>query len=86
MNAFSLNSILYFAIGVLAYNFAQLLKRWVSPSSYRTATVATLRRKVHRLAGKWVRPARGGRLPIKAALEKWHWWPSARAWCATLGA
>src|SRR5439155_530039 len=50
---------MYFAIGVLAYNLAQLLKRRVLPESYRTATVATLRWKVYRLAGKLGPPARG---------------------------
>jgi hypothetical protein len=51
---------LYFAIGVLAYNLAQLLKRRVLPEAYRTATVATLRWKVYRLAAKLVRHAGGG--------------------------
>jgi len=74
----------YFAIGVLAYNLAQLLKRQVLPAAYRTATVATLRWKVYRLAGKLVRHARGGRLQIKADLEKWHLLQAARLCCATL--
>ena len=59
----------YFAIGVLAYNLAQLLKRQVLPAAYRTATVATLRWKVYRLAGKLVHHARGWILQIKADLE-----------------
>jgi hypothetical protein len=75
---------LYFAIGVLAYNLAQLLKRQVLPASYRRATVATLRWKVYRLAGKLVRHARGWRLQIKADLEKWRFLQSARVCCATL--
>jgi hypothetical protein len=75
---------LYFAIGVLAYNLAQLLKRQVLPASYRTATVATLRWKLYRLAGKLVRHARGWRLQIKADLEKWRLLQSARVGCATL--
>jgi hypothetical protein len=62
----------YFAMGVLAYNLAQLLKRQVLPASYRTATVATLRWKLYRLAGKLVRHARGWRLQMKADLEKWR--------------
>ena len=33
---------MYFAIGVLAYNLAQVLRRRVLPAAYRTATVATL--------------------------------------------
>jgi hypothetical protein len=37
---------MYFAIGVLAYNLAQLLKRHVLPSSDRVVRVATLRWKV----------------------------------------
>src|SRR2546426_12408903 len=57
---------MYFAIGVLAYNLAQLLKRRVLPESYRTATVATLRWKVYRLAGELGRHARGRVLPIRA--------------------
>ena len=75
---------LYFAIGVLAYNLAQLLKRQVLPASYRTATVTTLRWKLYRLAGKLVRHARGWRLQIKADLEKWRLLQSARVCCATL--
>ena len=75
---------LYFAIGVLAYNLAQLLKRWVLPDSYGTATVATLRWKLYRLAGKLVRHARGWMLQIKADLEKWLLVQSARICCATL--
>ncbi len=75
---------LYFAIGVLAYNLAQLLKRRVLPASYRTATVATLRWKLYRLAGKLVRHARGWMLQIKADAEKWLALQSARLCCATL--
>ena len=75
---------MYFAIGVLAYNLAQLLKRRVLPAGYRTATVATLRWKVYRLAGKLVRHARGWMLQIKADLEKWRLLQSARVCCATL--
>jgi hypothetical protein len=61
---------LYFAIGVLAYNLAQLLKGQVLPESYRTATVATLRWKVYRLAGKLVRHARAWILQVKVEAEK----------------
>lgn len=80
---FAANAV-YFAIGVLAYNLAQLLKRQVLPAAYRTATVATLRWKMYRLAGKLVRHARGWRLQIKADLEKWGLLQSARLCCATL--
>jgi hypothetical protein len=73
---------LYFAIGVLAYNLAQLLKRRVLPAAYRTATLATLRWKVYRLAGKLVRHARGLILQIKADTEKWLLLQSARLQCA----
>ena len=61
---------LFFAIGVLAYNLAQLLKRRLLPESYRTVTLATLRWKVYRLAGKLVRHARGLILQIKADTGK----------------
>src|SRR5579884_2475084 len=36
---------MYFAIGVLAYNLAQRLKRQVLPESYRTAAAATRRQR-----------------------------------------
>jgi hypothetical protein len=75
---------LYFALGVLAYNLAQLLKRRVLPAAYRTATLATLRWKVYRLAGKLVRQARGLILQIKADTEKWLLLQSARLQCAGL--
>jgi len=75
---------LYFAIGVLAYNLARLLKRQVLPASYRPATLATLRWKVYRLAGKLVRQARGLILQVKADLEKWQRLQAARLPCALL--
>jgi hypothetical protein len=74
----------YFAMGVLAYNLGQLLKRRVLPPSYGTVTVARLRWKVYRLAGKRVRHARGWMLQAKADLEKWLLLQSARVCCATL--
>jgi hypothetical protein len=69
---------------VLAHNLAQVLKRRVLPQAYRTVTVATLRRKLYRLAGKLVRHARGWVLRIKADLEKWLLLQSARLCCARL--
>jgi Transposase DDE domain group 1 len=75
---------MYFAIGVLAYNLAQVLKRRVLPESYGAATVATLRWKLYRLAAKLVRHARGWVLRIQADLEKWELLQSARHCCATL--
>ena len=75
---------MYFAIGVLSYNLAQVLKRRVLPESYRTATVATLRWKLYRLAAKLVRHARRWVLRIKADLEKCELLQSARLGCARL--
>jgi hypothetical protein len=75
---------MYFGIGVLAYNLAQLLKRQVLPESYRTVTVATLRWKVYRLAGKLVRHARGLILQVKVDMEKWLLLQLARVQCALL--
>ena len=75
---------MYFAIGVLAYNLAQLLKRRVLPESYGTATVATLRWKIYRLAGKLVRHARCWVLRVKAGLDKLEVLHSARLGCAKL--
>ncbi len=75
---------MYFAIGVLAYSLARLLKRRVLPVAYRRVTMATLRWKLYRLAGKLVRHARGWMLQIKTELEKWHLLQSARVCCATL--
>jgi hypothetical protein len=75
---------LYFAIGVLAYNLAELLKRQVLPEPYRTATLATLRWKLYRLAGKLVRHARRWILQVKAEVEKWRLLQSARQRCAAL--
>jgi hypothetical protein len=75
---------LYFAIGVLAYNLAQLLKRQVLPEGYGRVTVSTLRWKVYRLAGKLVRHARTWILQVKADAEKWALLESARGRCAAL--
>ncbi len=73
---------MYFAIGVLAYNLAQRLKRQVLPESYRTATVATLPWKLYRLVAKLVRHARDRGLQIKADLEKWQLLAWGRLACA----
>lgn len=75
---------MYFAIGVLAHNLAQLLKRRVLPESYRTVTVATLRWKVYRFACKLVRHAHGLILQIKAGPAKWRLLQSARLQCALM--
>ena len=75
---------LYFAIGVLAYNLAQLLKRRVLPEAYRSVTVTTLRWKVYRLAGKLVRHARGLMLQVKVDTDKWRLLQAARLRCAYL--
>lgn len=75
---------MYFAIGVLAYNLGERLKRQALPAAYRTVTVATLRWKLYRLAGKLVRHARRWVLQIKADLEKWKLLESARLSCAGL--
>ena len=75
---------LYFAIGVLGYNLAQLLKRQVLPESYRRVTVATLRWKVYRVAGKLVRHARAWILQVKVDAEKWLLLEGARQRCAAL--
>ncbi len=76
---------MYFSIGALAYNLGQVLKRRVLPEAYQTATVATLRWKLYRLAAKLVRHARGWVLRVKADLEKWRLLESARLACAGLG-
>jgi hypothetical protein len=68
----------------MAYNLGQLLKRRVLPPTYGRVTVATLRWKVYRLAGKLVWHARDWVLQIKADLEKWAFLQSARVCCATL--
>jgi|SRR5271157_1380457 len=79
---------IYFRSDSAAYQAAVIdhysQPRQVLPASYRTATVATLRWKLYRLAGKLVRHARGGMLQIKADLEKWSLLQSARVCWATL--
>jgi len=75
---------MYFSIGVRAHNLAERPKREALPEGYRTATVATLRWKLYRLAGKLVRQARLWVLQIKADLEKWRLLGSARLCCAEL--
>jgi hypothetical protein len=75
---------LYFAMGVLAYNLAQRLKRQVLPESYRTVTVATLRWKLYRLAGKLVRHARRWVLQVQADAAKWKLLLTARQRCVAL--
>jgi hypothetical protein len=60
----------FFGIGVLAYNLAIVLKAQLLPEQYRHASVATLRWKLYRLAGKLVRHAGAWVLQIKTDCEK----------------
>lgn len=60
----------FFAMGVLAYNLSLVLKAQLLPTEYRHASVATLRWKLYRLAGKLVRHARAWVLKIKTDWEK----------------
>ena len=60
----------FFAIGVLAYNLCQVLKAQLLPAEYRHASVATLRWKLYRLAGKLVRHAGAWVLKIQTETEK----------------
>ena len=60
----------FFAIGVLAYNLSLVLKAELLPAEYRRASVATLRWKLYRLAGKLVRHAGAWVLQVKTGSEK----------------
>jgi len=75
---------LYFAIGVLAYNLAQWLKRQVLPDAYRRVTVSTLRWKVYQVAGKLVRHARAWILQVKVDAKKLLLLEASRRRCAVL--
>jgi hypothetical protein len=55
----------FFGIGVLAYNLSLVLKAQLLPAEYRHASVATLRWKLYRLAGKLVSHAGAWVLKIK---------------------
>jgi len=55
----------FFAIGVLAYNLSLVLQAELLPAEYRRASVATLRWKLYRLAGKLVSHAGAWVLQIK---------------------
>jgi hypothetical protein len=72
---------LYFGIGVLAYNLGVVLKAEVLPEEYRTSTVATLRWKIYRLAGKLVRHGRRYALKVKTDAEKFAMLTLARERC-----
>lgn len=60
----------FFAMGVLAYNLSVVLQAQWLPAEYRRASVATLRWKLYRLAGKLVRHAGVWSLKIKTESEK----------------
>ncbi|MGO9270953.1 MAG: IS1380 family transposase [Terriglobia bacterium] len=75
---------LFFAIGVLAYNLSLVLKAKLLPPEYRQVSVATLRWKVYRLAGKLVRHARVWVLRVCAEGEKLALLEAARRKCYEL--
>lgn len=74
----------YFAIGVLAYNLSLVLKAKLLPPDYRQASVATLRWKLYRLAGKLVRHARVWVLKVRTEGEKLALLEAARQRCYEL--
>ena len=74
----------YFGIGVLAYNLSLVLKAKLLPREYRQASVATLRWKVYRLAGKLVRHAGVWALKVRAEGEKLALLQAARQRCYEL--
>jgi len=76
----------YFGIGVLAYNLCRVLKAKLLPREYRQASVATLRWKLYRLAGKLVRHARVWVLKVRAEGEKLALLQAARQKCYELRA
>jgi Transposase DDE domain group 1 len=75
---------LFFAIGVLAYNLSLVLKAKLLPPEYRQVSVATLRWKVYRLAGKLVRHARVWVLKVCTEGEKLALLQGARQKCYEL--
>ena len=75
---------LFFAIGVLAYNLSLVLKAKLLPPEYRQVSVATLRWKLYRLAGKLVRHARVWVLRVCTEGEKLALLDAARRKCYEL--
>ena len=75
---------LFFAIGVLAYNLSLVLKAKLLPPEYRQVSVATLRWKLYRLAGKLVRHARVWVLQVRTEGEKLALLQAARRKCYEL--
>jgi hypothetical protein len=75
---------LFFAIGVLAYNLSLVLKAKLLPPEYRQVSVATLRWKLYRLAGKLVRHARVWVLKVCTEGEKLGLLQAARQKCYEL--
>jgi len=74
----------YFGIGVLAYNLSLMLKAKLLPPEYRHSSVATLRWKLYRLAGKLVRHARVWVLKVRTEGEKLALLQAARQRCYEL--
>jgi hypothetical protein len=60
----------FFGIGVLAYNLGLVLKAQLLPAEYRHASVATLRWKLYRVAGKLVRHSRAWVLKVRTESAK----------------
>ena len=75
---------LFFAIGALGYNLSLVLKAKLLPPEYQQVSVATLRWKLYRLAGKLVRHARVWVLKVRAEGEKLALLRAARQKCYEL--
>ena len=74
----------FFGIGVVAYNLSQVLKASLLPPEYRQVSVATLRWKLYRVAGKLVRHARAWVLKVRTEGEKLALLEAARQRCYEL--
>lgn len=75
---------MFFAIGVLAYNLAILMKQEILPETYRSMKIETIRWKLYRLAGKLVKRGRRWILRIKTEVEKLAIFTQSRLRCAAL--
>ena len=70
----------------MAYNLSLVLKASLLPPEYRHSSVATLRWKLYRVAGKLVRHARAWVLKVRTEGEKLALLEAARQRCYELSA
>jgi hypothetical protein len=78
-------NVVFFRIGVIAYNLFQTLKLFGLPAWWRTATIATVRWRLYQVAARLVYHARQVVLKLATYVDKINLFRQIRYQCSEVG-